>query len=713
MALYVNGLEAARKTGVRGPVNNVGRDLYFGYFPKKPELSTRATLDEYRISSAARSADWIWATHQATAANSEFVDYRLPGRKPELSVAAAGVFARHWAYERPVRPALPEVSDTDWPKHPVDHFILAGLERNGLRPSPPADDVTWLRRVSLDLVGLPPTLDEIDAFLGDPSPGARKRVVDRLLKSRHFGERWAQPWLDLARYGDSTGIHEDEIRPSWAWRDWVIAALNEDMPFDQFTIEQLAGDLLPNPTLKQRIATGFHRAAPMMLEGGTPKEAARSAQVIDRVNVTGTVWLGATLECAQCHDHKSDPISQRDYFRLFAYFNNTPDEWGPNVGAGRSAMAGPKVSVGDTTSFVMSEMAKPRRTRIYERGEYEHPTESVRTGLPVALHKATRQLPPNRLGLARWIVDPANPLTARVTVNRWWMELFGAGLVGTVDDFGKMGKRPTHPQLLDWLAVDFVEKGWSFKQFLRTIVLSAAYAQSSRVDPGMLRSDPDNVYLGRAPRLRLTAEAVRDNALSIAGLLSPAIGGPPAYPPQPDDIWWIRDDKSPRYTTSKGESRYRRGLYTIWRRTFLHPSLAVFDAPDRVTCAFDRERSNTPLQALALLNDPIYLEAAFGFGRDLSTMTNLTPDARIAYAFRRATARRPMPAETRALAGFYRSRLARYEADTAAARKLVDAVRGELLAGVSPLDTRALANLAAWFHVASVLLNLDETITRE
>ncbi|MEM7396562.1 MAG: DUF1553 domain-containing protein, partial [Verrucomicrobiota bacterium] len=272
-------------------------------------------------------------------------------------------------------------------------------------------------------------------------------------------------------------------------------------------------------------------------------------------------------------------------------------------------------------------MKKPRPTRIFERGSYEQPRETVRAGLPAALFK--REAPPNRLGLAQWLVDPAHPLTARVTVNRWWAELFGAGLVKTVDDFGKLGKRPTHPELLDWLAVDFVEQGWSFKQFLRSIVLSATYAQSSRVTPDMLRLDPDHVWLGRMPRLRLTAEAIRDNALSISGLLSPAIGGPPAYPPQPDDLWWIRDDKSPKYMTSTGENRYRRGLYTVWRRTFLHPSLAVFDAPDRVTCAFDRDRSNTPLQALTLMNDPIYLEAAFAFARDLSTMTKRPVDERV------------------------------------------------------------------------------------
>jgi hypothetical protein len=712
IALYVDGIEAGRKDGVKGSVNNVGRDLYFGYFQSTPALSTRATLDEYRISARARSADWIYATHQTIAANARFVCYQFPGAEPERSVAATQSFESHWAYEKPRRPALPKVSDPAWPQHPIDHFVLARLDRKGLKPRPPAEPITWLRRVSFDLTGLPPTLDEIDTFIADTDPGAKARVVDRLLAAPQFGERWAQPWLDLARYGDSTGLHEDEIRPSWAWRDWVIAALNADMPFDQFTVEQLAGDLLPNATLEQKIATGFHRAAPMMLEGGTPKEAARSAQVIDRVNVTGTVWLGTTFECAQCHDHKSDPISQRDYYRLFAYFNNTPGEFGKSVGPGRSAMAGATVAFGDTTTFVMQEMAKPRQTRVYERGSYEHPKETVNIGLPRTLFDSPVELPANRLGLAQWLVNPDHPLTARVTVNRWWAELFGAGLVRTVDDFGKLGMRPSHPQLLDWLAVELVEQGWSFKHMLRGIVLSATYSQSSIAPPELRATDPDNIWLARASRLRLSAEAVRDNALAIAGLLSPAIGGPPAYPPQPEDLWWIRDDKSPKYVTSHGEDRYRRSLYTIWRRTFLHPSLAVFDAPDRITCAFDRERSNTPLQALTLLNDPIYTEAAFGFARELVSRPGSDLD-RIKGAFRRATARQPDAEEITALEDLLRSRFDQFEADPDAAITLVNAVRGELLTRVSPLDQQAFVKLAAWFHVTNVLLNLDETITRE
>ena len=616
---------------------------------------------------------------------------------------------RHWAYAPPARPALPEVEDPNWCRTPIDYFVLAMLENRGLQPSAETDRATWLRRVSLDLVGLPPSADEIEQFLADSSDQATARVVDRLLSSPHFGERWAQPWLDLARYGDSTGIHEDELRPTWAWRDWVIGALNDDMPFDQFTVEQLAGDLLPGATPQQRVATGFHRASPLNTEAGTPKEARRTRQVLDRVNVTGTVWLGTTFQCAQCHDHRHDPLTQREYYSLAAFFNNTPDESGKDVGPGRIRMAGPQLKVAGTSTFVMQEMAKSRATRVFQRGNYETPGDVISPVLPNFLHAPAEDSPANRLGLARWIVDPANPLTSRVTVNRWWAEVFGAGLVRTIGDFGAMGDRPTHPELLDWLAVEMVERGWSMKHILRTIVLSSTYAQSSRVTAR--QADPDARWLSRAPRLRLSAEAIRDNALSIAGLLTPTVGGPPVYPPQPPNLWWIRDQKSPKYETSQGESRYRRSIYTVWRRTYLHPSLAVFDAPDRVTCTVDRERSNTPLQALTLLNDPIYLEAAFELAGKLSSLDGGTEQG-IARGFRMATTRTASERETARLVELYDGRLERFAADPKQARKLIESVRGDRLPGVDMGDDRAVAELAAWFHVANVLLNLDETITR-
>jgi hypothetical protein len=618
---------------------------------------------------------------------------------------------RHWAYIRPVRQPVPDGIDARWGRGPIDAFVLAAAKDRGLEPSPAADPATWLRRVTLDLTGLPPTLSEIDEFLADARPDARKRVVDRLLASPRFGERWATPWLDAARYGDSTGIHEDELRPTWPWRDWVIAAFNADMPFDRFTVEQLAGDLLPDSTTEQRIATGFHRASPCNLEGGTPKEARRSAQLIDRVNVTATVWLGTTLECAQCHNHKFDPFTQRDYYRLLAYFNNTPDETGPEVGPGRSAMAGPTLAVAGTTTFVMEELPQARETRVFMRGNYETPGDVVTAEPPKAILRPDDGLPPTRLGLARWIVDPANPLPARVMVNRLWAEIFGAGLVRTPEDFGMKGERPTHPELLDWLAVDFIEGGWKIKRMLRQIVLSATYGQASRATAAQLAADPDNRWLTRAPRLRLSAEGVRDNALAIAGLLSPAVGGPPVYPPQPDDLWWIRDEKSPRYLTSGGEERHRRSLYTVWRRTYLHPTLASFDAPDRVTCTVARSRTNTPLQALSLLNDPIFTEAAFALARRMANPGDAA--AAIVTAFRSATGREPTASERQRLADLHRGRVERFTSAPADARKLIEAARGDQASGVLATDDRSAVNLAAWFLVSSAILNLDETITKE
>lgn len=601
-----------------------------------------------------------------------------------------------------------------WAQSPIDHFVLAKLDEQNLKPSESTDNATWLRRVSFDLIGLPPAIPELQDFLEDASPEAKAKVVDRLLKSPHFGERWARQWLDLARYGDSTGIHEDVVRPSWAWRDWVIQAFNSGMPFDQFTIEQLAGDLLPNATLQQKIATGFHRAAPFNTEGGTPKEARRTAQVLDRVTVTGTVWLGTTLECAQCHDHKFDPFSQEDFYSLYAYFNNTPDEMGKSIGPGRAAMAGPMLKVGGATTFVMQEMAKPRGTRIFERGNYETPGKAVQIGLPASLHAPAENLPKNRLGLAQWIVDPENPLTSRVIVNYWWSEIFGRGLVSTVTDFGTQGEAPSHPELLDWLAVELVESEWSMKHILKTIVLSSTYCQSSRIDPDALVADPNNIWLSRAPRLRLTAEAIRDNALAVAGVLSPSIGGPPVFPPQPEGIWWIRDSKSPVYKTSTGENRYRRTLYTIWRRTYLHPTLSNLDAPDRITCAAQRDRTNTPLQALTLLNDPIFLEASFGFARRL--LRELPSDAtfqeRLDVAFQLSTSRKPTKEEAQFFQNFYKERLKRFASNSEAAHKLIESTRGDLHPGIPLIDDQSAAKLAAWFHVATVLLNLDETITK-
>jgi cytochrome c553 len=715
--------------------------------------------------------------------------------------------ALHWAYMRPARPKLPQVNDASWPKNAIDHFVLARLEREGLAPSPPADRARLLRRVYLDLIGLPPTVEEVDAFLSDPRPDAYEQVVDDLLASPHYGERWARPWLDLARYADSNGFQRDGFREVWAYRDWVINAFNADMPFDRFTIEQIAGDLLPEATLQQRIATGFHRCPTVNVEAGTDQEENRVNAVVDRVNTTATVWLGTTLACAQCHNHKYDPFSQQDYYQLLAYFNNTEietslrgaketaavdfigpwielpdanlpplpkevrlkhdqlqgkldelteeladgqDAWEESQRADEKLLA--KLPAGirrivnlpaekrnenqaqqlanyyldqqpeikklraelaplakqlerkPPSSLVMSEMDEPRMTHIFKRGNFlDHGTE-VQTGVPEVLHPLPADSEPNRLGLARWLVDPNNPLVGRVTVNRWWAELFGDGLVASEEDFGTQGEPPTHPELLDWLATEFTSH-WSTKQMHRLIVTSATYRQSSKLTPKLARRDPQNRLYARGPRVRLAAEAIRDNGLAISGLLSPKLGGPPVFPPQPEGLWRVTGLVDNTYRTSTGADAYRRGVYVIWRRSAPYASFVNFDATDRASCVVQRSRTNTPLQALTLMNDPVYVEMAQSLAlRILREAPSEDESARVEFAFRTCLARSPSAAELNHLLDVYRRELARFQSQPAAAAALFG--KGKLPPG---LDVQ---KAAAWFYVANILLNLDETITK-
>ena len=940
----------------------------------------------------------------------------------------------HWAYRTPKRPAPPAVGDPSWPRNEIDRFVLARLEAESLRPAPEADRRTLARRLHFDLTGLPPTPDEIDAFLADESPDAYERLVDRLLASPAFGEKWARPWLDAARYADSTGFQTDQITPNWPYRDWVIDAINADMPYDEFTIEQLAGDLLPNPTIAQRVATGFNRSAPLNLEVGIHREESRVGQVMDRVNTTSTIWLGSTIECAQCHDHKFDPFRQEEYYRLLAFFNNTPDESrplsevayrpaGPTVdvplpedlhgkrdallqrlqalleregalpasaqnarahfadlasrgdtpgavafarglllaqvarqlpsgayeawveemraalfrgepqwralrplyfdgsggegvrllpdgsllvdgavpdtstyvvkvrtnlggitafqleafrdeslpgkGPGRGDVESPDfvvseieirrevaesekgeeneesearpigiyravasydsaqgrvdgaidgkpetgwsiadgyalqlqaaflvdepIAVDGPTTFVftirqnagfgktigrfrlsatnapadvvaakfsaralrdpkpdeklaqhlrteflsskvdgkikselgalardlealrmptasvMEELAEPRDTHLMKRGNYLDPGAKVTPDTPAVLPPMSPDLPRNRLGLARWLVDPENPLVGRVTVNQWWQEVFGRGLVATPEDFGSQGDRPSHPELLDWLAVELVESGWSRKRMLREIVTSATYRQSSQpATSETLERDPESVLLTRNPRLRLPAELVRDNALAIAGLLSRKRGGPAVYPPQPDGLWKLTGTLQPTYVASHGDDRYRRGIYTIWRRSSPYPSFVAFDAKDRTACVLRRSRTNTPLQALTLLNDEVYVEAALRLAeRILAERPEASVPERTRHGFRLALGREPTDRELAAVAELLAVQQGRLRER--------DGMADELLGGVSSFAPAAGVDrdqLAAWYFVASALLNLDETITR-
>ena len=878
------------------------------------------------------------------------------------------VAPRHWSYVKPVRSPLPVVSHPDWPQTFVDSWILARLDREKLLSSPEAPRTALLRRLSLDLRGLPPSLDEAEAFLADDSPDAFERQADRYFASPAFGERWARHWLDLARYADSNGFQRDGFRDLWAFRDWVVRALNADLPFDQFTIEQIAGDLLPDATLDQKIATGFHRCTTVNVEAGTDQEENRVNQVIDRVNTTGAVWLGTTLECAQCHNHKYDPITQQEYYRLFAFFNNTAietafrgknataaidftgpmlempseqvgqerqrlqkqvaeidallaaakaklppptPEWeaelltsaeksgqwhvlapaafesagkatgtilgdhsilvsgpvpdkdtytvtlktalpeitglkletltdaslpgggpgrgddqrpnfvlhkfsvaveingepGPavkfksaaadfsqqgyavagaidddpktawaigqqfgkpheatfllaepirggegaelvvkleqNFGAGRtigrlrlSALTGdseaavppdvvailktaasersaeqqkrladyrlsldPEVqklrseretaakALADLTApqtLVMQEMPTPRTTNIFRRGDFLHPLAEVKPQTPNFLHAAVEG-PPDRLTLARWLTSAENPLVARVTVNRWWAELFGRGIVSTPEDFGIQGELPTHPELLDALALELTDRAWSMKTILRRIVTSATYRQSSKVTPELLARDDQNRLYARSPRLRLDAETVRDNAMAIAGLLSLKLGGPPVKPPQPEGVWTVTGLVDNTYKVSPGEDAYRRGIYVVWRRSAPYPSFMNFDASIRAACVVRRSRSNTPLAALTLLNDPVYVEAAAALARRIvAEAPSITDGSRIRHGFLLAVCREPTATEFSAVA------------------KLLSKAR----------ERHGPNEQAVWQELATVLLNLDETITK-
>jgi mono/diheme cytochrome c family protein len=911
------------------------------------------------------------------AAIRAWIDAGAPGPVQAKVAVAEAPAKKHWAYVKPVRPEVPAVKRSDWVKTPIDAFVLARLEQEGLAPSPETTREALLRRVTLDLTGLPPSPEEIDAFLADTSAGAYEKVVDRLLASPHYGERWARPWLDLARYSDTNGYEKDRRRTAWKWRDWVIAAFNADMPFRQFTIEQMAGDMLKDAGPDQRIATGFHRNTLLNQEGGIDVEEARWETLVDRVNTTATVWLGTTLACAQCHSHKFDPFTQKDYYRMLAFFDNSeyrvqgegakvtdrwivepelelsteaqaarkksleeeidrvkarleattpalasagaawerertapPPAWttlrptgarsaggatldvaedgsvtvsGPNPDRdtytlGAQLPAGPvtalriealadpprgapgradygafavtrfaveasspggrvravpllraeadseananglldrdaetgwggsdpshsytavvqsaaPLAAGSTIVITLEHQGKQPRhnlrrfrvsvtssahpwgglglpdkvqaivatprsqrsdaqlkeladyyrgisparepdrrklralrrelaelgiptamtlrerpagerpsTPLRLRGSFTAPGERVYAAVPAALHPLPDSAMPNRLGLALWLVDENNPLTPRVTVNRIWEQYFGRGLVETSEDFGTQGERPSHPELLDWLATELLRQGTRLKPIHRLIVLSSTYRQSSRVTPDLLGRDPYNRLLARGPRFRVEAEMVRDIALAASGLLSGKVGGPSVFPFQPEGIWDnpYSDD---RWLTSAGEDRYRRAIYTFTRRTAPYPGLTVFDAPSREFCTVRRVRTNTPLQALTTLNDPVFVEAARALAVRTLKEAAATPEERAAHAFRLCTARRPKPPELAPLVSFEERQLARFKADPQAARAVAGVARpGEP------------AELAAWTMVASVLLNLDETLTKE
>ncbi len=703
---------------------------------------------------------------------------RMPPRESGLSLSSRQIeilerwieqgaeYQPHWSQIKPSRPELPGTKKESWIKNPVDRFILASLENSGLSPSPQADRVTLMRRLSFDLTGLPPEPEQVEAFLDDHGQQAYENQVDRLLGSPHYGERMAMPWLDLVRYADTNGYHTDEYRSIYPYRDYVIGAFNDNKSFSQFTIEQLAGDLLANPTVDQEIASGYNRLNQITCEGGAQDKEYLAKYFADRVRTTSSVWLGMTMGCAECHDHKFDPISQKDFYS-FGAFNADLDEegryehgstWEPTLLFPDQEQAGEMKRIENSLtrlrkalemrtggrkpervrrqmtalterkkqlkrnipSTLVSVSVKPRVIRILPRGNWMDESGAiVFPAVPKFLGELdVSERVPNRLDLARWMVSRENPLTARLFVNRLWALFFGSGLAEPLDDLGAQGEAPRHPELLDWLAVEFMESGWDVKHMVKLVVMSATYRQSSDANAEMREMDPDNRLLARQSRFRLPAETVRDNVLAVSGLLSRKIGGPSVRPYQPEGYWdntllapelletLQLDPRSLVYTADKGEEQYRRGLYTLWRRSSLHPSLLAFDAPTREECTVKRTVSNTPLQALVLLNDPTYIEGARVFGERIIKEGGSSTSDRLGWAFRRALSRKPTADELPILTGLYKKHLEEFTEDPESIQQLIST-------GQRPIpDDLDAPELAAWTSVARVILNLHETITR-
>lgn len=732
----------------------------------------------------------------------------------ERWIAEGAPYAKHWAFVTPQRPPLPAVKRNDWVRNPIDRFVLAMLDREGMAPSAEADRATLIRRLSIDLTGLPPTPKEVDAFVADKDPRAYEKVVDRLFATKHYGERMALPWLDAARYADSNGFQQDGDTWQWIWRDWVVRALNQDLPFDQFTIWQLAGDLLPDATIDQKIASGFNRNHLLNGEGGAIPEEQRWVILFDRMDTTATTWLGLTMACAQCHDHKYDPVTMRDYYGLLDAFNRVPETGTPQRQSARIRVAAPFLElpteenkariakleaeiaaseketkaiaekafadwrrrVSDAGSaerkaatatvkllaldeaerpdadrktletalrqhfdeklrpgvvaksaarteslkkslaeykgdqvprvMVMSD-AKPRETHLLDRGEYLKPKEKIAFATPAFLRPLAKDASRDRLGFARWLMAPEHPLTARVQVNRLWQHFFGTGIVKTSEDFGVQGEYPIHRELLDWLAVEFREQGWSMKAINRLIVTSATYRQSSRLSAEHRSRDAENRLYARASRFRMPSMLLRDGALAAAGLLDQRIGGQPVYPYQPDQVWEplaITKERDFTYPASSGKNLYRRSLYTFWRRTVAPANM--FDASNRQACRVRHTVTSTPLHALTTLNDPTWVEAARVLA-ERSMKAESTLDDRLAFAFREVVSRRPTARDLAALRRAYERQVAVFASDAKAARAM-------LAVGASARDDSLdPAEHAAMASVCLAILNLDEALTRE
>ena len=704
-------------------------------------------------------------------------------------IKQGAAWGNHWSYEPVRRPAVPKNNETN----AVDAFLAERLVREKLAFSPAADAQTLIRRVALDVTGLPPTLEELSSL----AKASHEKIVAHYLAKPAFGEHWARQWLDLARYADSAGYPSDPGREIWSYRDWVIRALNTNMPFDQFTVEQLAGDLLPSPTDDQLIATAFHRNTMTNNEGGTNDEEFRTAAVIDRVNTTFAVWMGTTMACAQCHTHKYDPITNKEYFEVYAFLNQSADAdkrdesplhelltpetkrnreaWKKELAKLDAAFAKPmpwwlrgfdawlatnptladaklKAAVAlapdkrskdqiaqlrqyyiknvsatskltrerraaveklladskPVTVPVMTDLeaAKHRKTFVQLRGNWQALGEEVQAGVPSAFPPLPKDEPRNRLALARWLVSRDNPLTARVAVNRMWESLFGVGIVRSSEEFGSQGDMPTHPELLDWLAAEFMENGWDVKHLLALMLNSRAYRQTSAASPELIEHDPDNRLVARGPRFRPAGELLRDQALAVAGLLSSKMYGAPVRPQRPSLGLNTAFGGANDWQTSPGEDSHRRSIYTEVRRNSPYPSFSTFDAPNREVCTIRRGRSNTPLQAFVTLNDPVFVEAAQALARRIAKEGGVEPATGLPYAFRLCLAREPESEELAVLTGVYDQALKLYRSDKNGAAQLIGTQPKAASPEVDP------AVLAAWTTVANVLLNLDEFLMR-
>ncbi len=641
-------------------------------------------------------------------------------------IEQGAVYKKHWAFVPPVKPVVPKVENEGWGKNEIDKFVLKKLELEGFSPSKKASKEQLIRRAFFSITGLPPSAEQVNAFLNDTTEEAYEKIVDSLLNTVAYAEYMAADWMDVARYADTHGYQDDFERTMWPWRDWVIHAFNKNMSYDEFITYQLAGDMIPNATKESILATGFNRNHKITAEGGVIPEEYRIEYVEDRTNTFGTAFLGMTMECARCHDHKYDPLSQKDHFQLFGFFNNI-DEKGlmanaqeipePYITVSKKDAKGVLDFVNMTNSptakvevMVMKDMSKPRETFVLNRGVYDQPADQVFPGTPEAILPFPEEFPKNRLGLAKWLFHEDHPLTARVAVNRIWQRMFGKGLVESSYDFGNQGALPSHPELLDFLAIKFQKEGWNVKNIIKFMALSETFQQSSEISEEMQEKDPENTYLSRASRLRLSAEMIRDQALKISGLLNDEVGGPSVKPYQPEGIWEETTGggggSTSTYIQSSGKDLYRKSLYTFWKRTVPPPSMMTFDAASRDLCTVKRQETNTPLQALVLLNDPQLIEAARALAFKSIGVIGKEPKGQIAYIFQNATSRAPSEEEMAILTNFYQDALRKIETGEVVTEEYLSI--GEF-AVVSDISQKDLAALALTAHT---ILNLDETISR-